>query len=208
MQCIKRYFDNTHPVDRPVWSIGLQWFYARGLMDEYPALGWDFCIWQDAQSLARSWTQQGWPFTWASREDRRVFHLQEVLLCRWEVLRGIRQVPRTPQASYAGIHLDPDSIAEATDLAPSADTTAGIDEGHGDIARALTTPEAVTLLRGVLGGVRQEMSLVVLAQQTAWGRARTAALGDLRAFVLSHEDYFTFDSSRGLVVSAVRSCTS
>ena len=113
---IRRYIKNTHLSELPVWSIGWQWFYDRGAMDEYPNLGWDFGIRQDAHSLKRSWIQEGWLFLWASRVDRRVFFLQEVLLCRWEVLRGIRQVPR-------GIYSDSFSNAEATCGIPAWETS-------------------------------------------------------------------------------------
>ena len=88
---IQEYYDTTPGWDRPVWAIALCWFTTRGDLGEYPNLGWDFGILQDALSLQRMRITEVCPAGWASRTDRgRVWSLRDILSLRREVLQGIR----------------------------------------------------------------------------------------------------------------------
>ena len=82
------YFERTPGWDRPVWCIALAWFYCHGDAGQYPHLGWDFGMIQDALSLRR---HQVCPFPCASRTDgARVLCLPDIFQCRRQVLEGIR----------------------------------------------------------------------------------------------------------------------
>ena len=74
------YYERTAVWDRPVWCVALVWFYYRGDLLQYPHLGWDFGILQDARSMQRLRIRQVCPFTWARRSDgSRVWCLLHLL---------------------------------------------------------------------------------------------------------------------------------
>ena len=87
---IKKYYNETHPRDKPVWAYALKWFYAQDELGMYARFEWDFGIWQDALSLQRGRIQDRLPFVWASvtTKDGSVLTLPHALRLRREAMQG------------------------------------------------------------------------------------------------------------------------
>ena len=101
---IKKYYNETHPRDKPVWAYALKWFYAQDELGMYERFEWDFGIWQDALSLQRGRIQDRLPFVWASvtTKDGSVLTLPHALRLRREAMQGYLPLYRDIAAGSPG----------------------------------------------------------------------------------------------------------
>ena len=101
---IKKYYNETHPRDKPVWAYALKWFYAQDELGMYARFEWDFGIWQDALSLQRGRIHDRLPFVWASvtTQDGSVLTLPHALRLRREALQGYYPLYRAIAAGPPG----------------------------------------------------------------------------------------------------------
>ena len=153
---IKKYYNETHPRDKPVWAYALKWFYAQDELGMYARFEWDFGIWQDALSLQRGRIHDRLPFVWASvtTQDGSVLTLPHALRLRREALQGYYPLyraiaagpPGPPPRTSVESGQQHDGIQEESRAGICTAVDAGSGEAYDAVSSTVPSPSANNLV--------------------------------------------------------------